>query len=71
MSRRHFLEMLRAMRALQHVDCDSAVVAGAAVASLVHAMRESEALLGRQVNAAARLCGEILSAGACSSCRCP
>ena len=49
MSQSHFVSMLSSMLALQHVVCDSTVVAGHALANLIHAMREVEALLGRQV----------------------
>jgi hypothetical protein len=54
MSKEHFVSMLKTMRGLQHVVCDSTVVAGQALANLVHAMREVEALLGRQVPSAFR-----------------
>jgi hypothetical protein len=49
MSKDHFVSMLKSMRGLRHVVCDSAVVAHKALANLVQAMREVEALLGRQV----------------------
>lgn len=51
MSKEHFVCMLTTMRGLRHVVCDSTVgvAAGHALANLVHAMREVEALLGRQV----------------------
>jgi hypothetical protein len=49
MSKEHFVNMLTTMRGLRHVVCDSTVVADGALANLVQAMRETEALLGRQV----------------------
>jgi hypothetical protein len=49
MSLQHFVSMLKTLTGLQHIVCDSTVVAGEALANLVRAMREVEALLGRQV----------------------
>ena len=49
MSKEHFVSMFKTMQNLQHVVCDSTVVADAALGFLVHAMREVEALFGRQV----------------------
>jgi hypothetical protein len=49
MSKEHFVSMFKTMHELQHVVCDSTVVADAALGCLVHAMREVEALFGRQV----------------------
>jgi hypothetical protein len=49
MSLQHFVSMLNTLTGLQHIVCDSTVVAGEALGNLVRAMREVEALLGRQV----------------------
>jgi hypothetical protein len=72
MNKDHFVSMLQTMRAVQHVVCDSTVVAGEALASLVHALRETEALHGRQVQyqhrAAFGIRNHLLYV--CSSCRC-
>ncbi len=58
MSKVHFVSMFKTMQNLQHVVCDSTVVADAALGFLVHAMREVEALFGRQVR---RFYPEVLS----------
>ena len=64
--------MLNTLQALQHVVCDSTVVAGQAVASLIHAMRETEALHGRQVQQQPRTEADntTMIAFTCSFCRC-
>lgn len=50
MSKEHFVSMLKTLRGVKHIVCDSTVVAGEALSSFVHALRETEAMHGRQVH---------------------